>query len=322
MNYKYLLSALLVITIFAMSCTDLASGPEKIIQFEIETEVATSEKASIIENVQNRLTALDLHAVKLVNQEQQKMTFSYRGNVEPEIIKENFSITGNLEFYEVCKQKAIIFKYLRSLDDAKTDENSEMEEKDPGEKLMDRLTTFASVINDDAPNLAEDFILGFIYKGDVAHIQPLLEKSSIRIPKIKKKVKFLLGKSTVKNQFLVYAVYVNSDEKAPLNGRYVTNAAAAEGYIEGYYEINIQMNPEGAYIWEKMTEKAYENRGNIAVVLDNIVHVAPTVTQGKITGGNTQISGSFTKEHANMLANVIQSGSIPKMKILKMGILE
>lgn len=320
MNYKYFLSSVLAITFLTMSCSGLISGPEKIIQFEVETQIAAHENASIIESVQNRLFSLGADDVKLVNQEAQKMTFSYRGNINSKVIEKNFSIVGNLEFYEVCKEKEIVYKYLRSLDNAKNDDKKEVEEKDHGEMLLDRLTNFASVINND-PDLSNDAILGYIYKGDVEHIKPLLEKPSIYIPELKKNVKFLLGKSTIKNQLLVYVVYVTPSKKAPLNGSYVTHAATTEGYT-GRHQINIQMSTEGAYIWEKLTEKAYQTRGNIAVVLDDIVHVAPGVTSGKITGGSTQISGSFTKEEAKMLASVIQSGTIPKMKILKMGTVE
>ena len=60
-----------------------------------------------------------------------------------------------------------------------------------------------------------------------------------------------------------------------------------------------------------MTKVAYETRGYIAIVLDNIVYSAPGVSTGPIAGGNSQISGSFTLEEATDLANVLRAGKLP-----------
>ena len=48
----------------------------------------------------------------------------------------------------------------------------------------------------------------------------------------------------------------------------------------------MQMNGVGAKIWEDMTEYAYNNQSQIAVVLDNVVYSAPGVSSGKISGGS------------------------------------
>jgi SecD/SecF fusion protein len=54
-----------------------------------------------------------------------------------------------------------------------------------------------------------------------------------------------------------------------------------------------------------------ENIGRcIAVVLDGYVRSYPRV-QNEITGGNTEITGDFTIEEANDLANILKSGKMP-----------
>ena len=48
----------------------------------------------------------------------------------------------------------------------------------------------------------------------------------------------------------------------------------------------------------------------LLVLLDGYVRSYPTV-QGEITGGNTEITGNFTIEEADDLANILKSGKLP-----------
>ncbi|HBC03178.1 MAG TPA: protein translocase subunit SecDF, partial [Aequorivita sp.] len=66
-----------------------------------------------------------------------------------------------------------------------------------------------------------------------------------------------------------------------------------------------------AKVWEQMTGNAYENQSQIAIVLDNIVYSAPGVTSGPIAGGRSQISGDFTVNQGQDLANVLRAGKLP-----------
>jgi SecD/SecF fusion protein len=54
----------------------------------------------------------------------------------------------------------------------------------------------------------------------------------------------------------------------------------------------MQMNGQGAKGWEELTGRAYTQKKNIAIVLDNIVYSAPGVSSGP-AGGRSEISGSF-----------------------------
>ena len=75
--------------------------------------------------------------------------------------------------------------------------------------------------------------------------------------------------------------------------------------------VSMQMNGKGAKAWEALTGKAYNERGNIAIVLDNIVYSAPGVSKGPISGGNSEITGEFTLNEAIDLANVLRAGKLP-----------
>ena len=68
------------------------------------------------------------------------------------------------------------------------------------------------------------------------------------------------------------------------------------------------MDAEGTRIWGKMTT---DNRNKpIAIVLDNFVYSAPNVLN-PITTGNSEITGNFTVQTAQDLANILQSGKLP-----------
>jgi SecD/SecF fusion protein len=75
--------------------------------------------------------------------------------------------------------------------------------------------------------------------------------------------------------------------------------------------VSMQMNGKGAKAWEELTGKAYNERGNIAIVLDNIVYSAPGVSKGPISGGNSEITGEFSLNEAIDLANVLRAGKLP-----------
>lgn len=91
----------------------------------------------------------------------------------------------------------------------------------------------------------------------------------------------------------------------------VVDAAAQSFGNDGKPNVTMQMNGIGAKQWEKLTGEVHEENGNIAVVLDNIVYSAPSVTSGAISGGNTEISGSFSIDEAQDLSNVLRAGKLP-----------
>ncbi|WP_213520449.1 protein translocase subunit SecDF [Nonlabens sp.] len=115
-----------------------------------------------------------------------------------------------------------------------------------------------------------------------------------------------LGYSVVE----LYALKGNAQNDAPLSGGVITDASQQYGN-SGLPVVSMSMNGEGAKIWEDMTTEAYQNQSQVSVVLDNTVYSAPSVTNGPISGGQTQISGNFSIDEAKDLATVLRAGKLP-----------
>lgn len=93
---------------------------------------------------------------------------------------------------------------------------------------------------------------------------------------------------------------------AALEGDAVTSASSDYDQMQGNM-VNMKMNDRGAQEWATITRN---NIGrSIAIVLDDAVYSFPNVNN-EITGGSSQITGNFTPEEANDLANVLKSGKM------------
>ncbi len=94
--------------------------------------------------------------------------------------------------------------------------------------------------------------------------------------------------------------------EAALEGDAVTSANSEYDNMRGNV-VNMRMNDRGAREWATLTRN---NIGRpIAIVLDNHVYSYPNVNN-EITGGSSEITGNFTPEEANDLANVLKSGKM------------
>lgn len=108
----------------------------------------------------------------------------------------------------------------------------------------------------------------------------------------------------------LYALKGNRENIPELSGAVITDARQSYSST-GQPTVSMQMNTKGAKIWEAMTGRAFTQGSQIAIVLDDIVYSAPGVTTGAISGGNSEISGSFTLNEAVDLANVLRAGKLP-----------
>jgi SecD/SecF fusion protein len=111
-----------------------------------------------------------------------------------------------------------------------------------------------------------------------------------------------------KTMFELHAIKITTrDGRAPLGGDVITSARTSTG-VTGDVKVDMTMNSEGSKTWARMTR---ENIGRcLVVVLDGYVRSYPRV-QNEITAGSTEITGSFTIEEADDLANILKSGKLP-----------
>lgn len=130
-------------------------------------------------------------------------------------------------------------------------------------------------------------------------------------PTESKKFREELEKNLKKSGLIeLYALRGNRENIAPLSGGVITDAVQNLDPITNQALVSMSMDLKGAKIWEALTGKAFAENGNIAIVLDNIVYSAPAVN-GVISGGNSQITGNFSIEEAQDLANVLRAGKLP-----------
>ncbi len=107
--------------------------------------------------------------------------------------------------------------------------------------------------------------------------------------------------------FQVYTVKRYQSQRNALTGEAITDARQ-DFDRNGSPDISMTMNVQGAKKWAKMTRENIDNQ--IAIILDNYVYSAPVV-QSEIPNGQSSISGSFTIEEAQDLANILKAGKLP-----------
>jgi len=109
--------------------------------------------------------------------------------------------------------------------------------------------------------------------------------------------------------FRLYAIKVQSrDAKPPLGGDVIVSASQQFDDASGTAYVLMNMNAEGTKKWANITG---QNIGKmICVVMDNRVY-SGAVVQQEISGGSSQITGDFTINEAQDLANLLKSGKLP-----------
>ena len=112
-----------------------------------------------------------------------------------------------------------------------------------------------------------------------------------------------------KSLYELHAIKITTrDGRAPLQGDVITGARPSSGVTGSEVKVDFSMNAEGAKTWARMTRENVDRC--IALVLDGYVRSYPRVV-GEITGGNTEVTGDFTIDEANDLANILKSGKMP-----------
>jgi len=92
-----------------------------------------------------------------------------------------------------------------------------------------------------------------------------------------------------------------------LTGKYIKDAYV--GYdSSGFPDVNLELDKEGAALFEEITSKNINRR--LAIVLDGVVRSAPSIRE-RIGGGKANITGRFTVDEARTLAIVLRAGALP-----------
>ena len=160
--------------------------------------------------------------------------------------------------------------------------------------------------------LAPSTVVGYAKASDMNKIDSLLNLPRVK-ESLPRNLKLLWGVKEItpgSNTFELYAIKVTRrDGQAALDGEVVTNAESTIENVQGRQEVKVSMsmNSEGTKEWARLTK---ENVGRpIAIVLDDVVYSAPNV-QTEIPNGVSSISGNFSVDEANDLANTLNSGKM------------
>ena len=213
------------------------------------------------------------------------------GVKEPERVRKLLQGSANLEFWETYSTDEIqksVYPALVNLDEKLQNDTL---------KLQFANTSYCAV--------------GLAHYRDTAAINKMLAtaEAKLELPRdlrLMWSVDAWEGDST-KTLFELNAIKsTESDGRAPVEGEVISDAKA--GYDNnGAPCVDMQMNVDGSKKWAKLTKKNIHRA--IAIVLDGYVYSAPMV-QNEITGGRSQITGNFTIEATQDLANVLRSGKM------------
>ena len=264
------------------------------------------------------------------------------GVKEPERVRKLLQGSANLEFWETYKlsEVADILSRVDSRMALKyADENpeqAEAEEAPAQETAQAEEAELDGLIEADAdensqlsaaereqilknhPLLARlnstwcEWAAGIAHYSDTAEINRILNSAEAKAI-IPRDLKFLWGvKPVSESNSQYFELYlIKSDNKngqCDLAGDVITDAKADFSQMGGRPIVSMAMNSEGARRWATLTKQNVE-RG-IAIVLDGYVYSAPNVS-GEIPNGRSEISGNFTVEDTQDLANVLKSGKMP-----------
>ncbi|WP_409417145.1 protein translocase subunit SecDF [Flavobacterium sp. PS2] len=245
-------------------------------------------------------------------------------------IKKLLQSTAQLEFWETYKIEEM-GNFLMAANDAlkKTEVNKVETKAVVKDSLNDLLTGGKDSLATKKGNnpLFDKMIgqgggpvLGLFSPKDTAVVNGYLKRPDIRVllGADQHYAKFVWGKPTdvkdAKGKEIeaveLYALKGNRDNVAAMGGGVVTDAKDTFDQM-GKPAVSMQMNSQGARAWEELTGRAYTQKSNIAIVLDDIVYSAPGVSSGPISGGRSEISGVFDVTETKDLANVLRAGKLP-----------
>ena len=296
-----------------------------------ESESAISNSFNVLRNRIDRFGVTQPNIQKLGNSG--RILVELPGVKEPERVRKLLQGTASLEFWAtydnteiepfLAEANATLATLLADVEEAEAveaevaegdvlaEELQQAENEAAAEAALAKQNPLFSVLQ---PSGARGYAcIGYAHYADTATVNKYLAMPQVKqlFPPEFKAMWSVKASAMDPNQniFELVAIKASSrDGKAPLDGGSVTDARISYGNTGGSPSVSMSMNAEGANVWARMTK---ENIGKqIAIVLDGMVYSYPTVNS-EITGGSSEISGNFTVEEAEDLANVLKSGKLP-----------
>ncbi len=280
------------------------------------------------------------------DKESNRIYIELPGVQDEKTVADKIGTVANLEFYEAANFQEIGGLWQRALEVSAKPlaEESDAADDDFLEEDDSTMVDDTSAVADDLEDLedlgltdTEDkkalglaglvqttgsgFIIGYATPENKSAAADLLKR--VDIVSMFQNVIFMWSEETYelevskgkKERFhALYACKVPADGKARLTGKDIASASDGFDADNGSITVNLSMTDEGSEKWAQMTT---ENVGEvICITLDGIVYSAPNVIN-PITGGSTEISGTFTIEEAKSLAALLNAGALPAPCVIK-----
>ncbi|QNL49121.1 protein translocase subunit SecDF [Olivibacter sp. SDN3] len=163
--------------------------------------------------------------------------------------------------------------------------------------------------------LGQGPVVGYVLQKDTALVNSYFNHPAVKAI-IPANVKLLWSVKPVSKETKMFQLFAikptGLDGEAVLGGNVIADARADVDQRTNSPQVEMIMNSEGARAWRKISAAAASANPKraIAIVLDNTVYSAPTV-QDEIANGISSITGNFTFEDTQDLANVLKAGRLP-----------
>ena len=314
------------------------SNEEVISVLKEEVTAAVGNSANVLRTRIDRFGVAQPNIQELAGK-QGRIMVELPGIKEPERVRKLLQGSANLEFWETYNISEIqdvltridsrmALKYADENPQEATEEAAQEETASADNDLAGQLS--GDVENDKATAAQREalrksnplfsrllsypynteWIVGVAHHTDTAEVNSILNSAEAKAI-IPRDLKFLWGVAPMDGTDSYFELYsIKSDNKngqADLTGDVITDSKADYDQF-GRPCVSMAMNTEGARKWATLTRNNV-NRG-IAIVLDGYVYSAPNVN-GEISGGRSEITGNFTVEQTQDLANVLKSGKMP-----------
>ena len=297
----------------------------------------------VLEILQNRVDQFGVSEPTIQKQGKHRIVVELAGIKDSERARGLLQSTALLEFYLV-KNNSVTSELISQLDETlKSKENLKKELTKPGSienkkegadnKAKQVSELFAqdesaekdSLFSKDAQDIFDDapfssFLTALpgdigVEEKNIYSLKKLIENSEVQ--KILKNAngQILFSQEpksiTPDSPEKFYRLYY-LENQPELTGGIVEEAKADLGSIgggsAGQSIVSLSMNNEGSSTWSRVTGANIGER--IAIVLDNKVHMAPSIRE-KIPSGRTQIEGFANINEAKDLAIILRAGALP-----------
>ena len=266
---------------------------------EVATALAAEVQASLDNSFNVLRTRIDRFGVvqpniQAVEGGRGRILIELPGVTDKDRVERLLQGSANLQFWETYNAAEIATDVLPALNELNT--NLATEENEAPLFSVLQLQQGANAI------------VGYAQAKDTAVVNNILAGAYADGTFMKEDIRFSWGVSAADGMsiFELYALKTGYNGAASLEGN-VIDDAKAEFAQNGSPCVTMKMTADAARTWAQLTKANINNA--IAIVLDNAVYSAPNVSN-EITGGRSEITGNFTIEQTQDLANVLRSGKL------------